>query len=123
MRLRIEAALGAGLAYMQTLDTHTAAWATDCEAIRKDLLVLEPHGKQFAVSMFGFVEWAGTSPQACRDRVPAIGEAHPQTRELDQLTSIVAPRVDAAVARCKDHPGFADALSRGFTAMKKKRDP
>jgi hypothetical protein len=120
LKPRLEAALTASKRYFVALQTHAATWTTDCEAIRKDLLTMEPDGDLFVQSMMSMKSWGQTLSAACRARVEALGEANPMTEELESHTPALEARVKPVLEKCNDHPGFREAAHKGLRLLKKK---
>jgi hypothetical protein len=120
LKPRLEAALAASKRYFLALRTHAETWSTDCEAVRADLLTLEPDGDLFTQAMMSMKAWGQTLSAACRARVETLGEANPMTTELESHTPALEARVKPVLEKCNDHPGFRDAARKGLRLLKKK---
>jgi hypothetical protein len=120
LKPRIESALAASKRYFMALQTHAATWSTDCEAIRIDLLALEPDGDLFMQAMMSMKAWGRTLSAACRSRVEVLGELSPLAEELEAHSPALEAHVKPVLKTCNDHPGFRDAARKGLRLMKKK---
>jgi hypothetical protein len=118
---RLEAALAASKRYFDALQTHSATWSTDCEAVRVDLLTLESEGDLFMQAMTSMKTWGKTLSAECRARIETLGEANPITEQLESRSPALEARVKPVLERCNDHPGFRDAAKKALRLMKKKQ--
>ena len=118
----IKGGLAATTAYFAEIEKHAATWGDDCEAVRKDLLTLEPAANAFAAEVTSVREWGEGLSADCKKRVGAYGEHLPEAKELETRAQPLEARVMGVLGHCKDAPGFREAAARGLKLMRKKQD-
>jgi len=93
---------------------------SDCAVATADLLALEPAAHEFEATVTAVKGWASSVSASCRERTAARGEANTAASAFQEKYAALEQPVTSALERCKDHPGFQDAASRGLRVMKKK---
>jgi hypothetical protein len=121
IKQRIESSLGGSTLYMNAVLKKSQRWGKDCESIKLDLLALEPDAAAFIKVVNGFVDWARTLAPECRPRIEAIGKAVTNADELDKTVNTLKAKIDPILERCKEHPGFQEAVTKGLQVMRKKK--
>ena len=119
----VNATFAATRTYFGELEKHVATWSDDCEAIRKDLVTLEPAGSAFFVEVMRSRVWSHDLAPECRARVQQYTLSRTEAGELATRAEPLEAKVKPVLERCKDAPGFRDAAEKALKFMRKKKAP
>lgn len=118
---KVEETWAAVNVYMTALEKRSGKWKTDCEVARKDLVALEPAATTYYEAVLAAKAWAESLEPACRERVKELGKKHFEGPKLDRRAKALEAKVKPMLERCKNHPGFAQAASKGLRVMKRRK--
>jgi len=93
---------------------------TDCEVARKDFVGLEPEANRFVDQVTKTKAFLGTLSPECRDRLERDAESNGKAQQMQERFGHLQGDIKAVLERCKDHPGFQDAVARGLKVPTKK---